>query len=74
MGAVICCLIGVDPQAVWTIPIEDKTIAPCDFSYILFSTFYIFLPEWIHLYAWNFIFTQVSCKRFMMQQIRRLIS
>ena len=57
MGAVICCLIGVDPQAVWTIPIEDKTSASCDFSYILLSTFYIFLPEWIHLYMLEILYS-----------------
>ena len=46
-----------DPQAVWTIPIEDKTSASCDFSYILVSTFYIFLPEWIHLYMIGILYS-----------------
>ena len=39
-----------DPQAVWTIPIEDKTSALCDFSLHISFNLYIFLPEWIHLY------------------------
>ena len=40
------------------------------FLYITFNLLYISAGVDSFIYAWNFILTQVSCKRFMMQQIK----